>query len=592
MSGEDLGDNRTIRFRQEDADPAIWQFLQASPGDNSGFHERSRYIFELPSTESIFHVDDEPLPPHSTNPRWTIWEPGFFAGEVTAELTASDGTRLALYLLDVEPEPGKLGRDIFTAMIRDIRDEDPALLLGEEPATIAGGEAGSEENLWLAFARLRRYGLLAVQALDAIRARPRRALQVRRESIPIHEVRRTDRQTVAVLRHSPGLLAALIDHQKNSGNIRDARLDVPRIEETLDSAANRALLAMIQKLLRKTINLREAIEAKVATGKTSDTRTALAGRWPRRRLFLEDLARKLNQALRLFPWREVRRAEVSAAGLTAVAADPVYSRAWSLGWKALRPGVDDENTVERLWISPSWEIYERWCFVKLGKMLGILLSGWNWRRKGKIWSAVQKGCRVELALQPVFRSDPDRSGGRWSVSRQRQPDILLTLQNGLATKFLVLDAKYSTSRLGAHQKLTTCAQLELPTPGAPPWPVSHRWTRRYHPRPRRGGGSLLVSIPGSFFASAEDLTGKHIETDGLCPHLSGFLTDRFAPVRMCPTPCTRRRRCPLARKTGFPERAPCRRTRPQSHERGFYPALGRGLRASLGPQSRRTGIYI
>ena len=44
----------------------------------------------------------------------------------------------------------------------------------------------------------------------------------------------------------------------------------------------------------------------------------------------------------------------------------------------------------------------------------------------------------------------------------------------------------------------TCAQLELPTPCAAPWSASHRWARRYHPRPGRADGSILESIPGSY----------------------------------------------------------------------------------------------
>jgi len=56
-------------------------------------------------------------------------------------------------------------------------------------------------------------------------------------------------------------------------------------------------------------------------------------------------------------------------------------------------------------------------------------------------------------------------------------------------------AAYNVS-LGAHQNLTTCAPIELPTPGTAPWPVSRRWARHYHPRPRWAGGSLSVSIPG------------------------------------------------------------------------------------------------
>jgi len=44
--------------------------------------------------------------------------------------------------------------------------------------------------------------------------------------------------------------------------------------------------------------------------------------------------------------------------------------------------------------------------------------------------------------------------------------------------------------LGAHQNLTTCAPIELPPPGTAPWPVSRRWARHYHHRPRWAGGPV------------------------------------------------------------------------------------------------------
>ena len=57
-------------------------------------------------------------------------------------------------------------------------------------------------------------------------------------------------------------------------------------------------------------------------------------------------------------------------------------------------------------MSPSWEIYERWCFLRVGQLLQGQFPTWNWqqlknppRRMG-----VSGGRRAELLLQPMFRS--------------------------------------------------------------------------------------------------------------------------------------------------------------------------------------------
>jgi len=93
--------------------------------------------------------------------------------------------------------------------------------------------------------------------------------------------------------------------------------------------------------------------------------------------------------------------------------------------------------------------------------------------------------------------------------------------------------------LGAHQNLTACAPIELPTPGAAPWPVSRRWARHYHPRPRWAGGSLSVSIPGSFLASAEGPVPSEVPLQAVARSFRWYGGARGSsspdPVRLCAT---------------------------------------------------------
>lgn len=433
-----------LRWRETGDAEREWAPLLPAPADNSGFHETRRYQISKPFLGAVLFVDDEPLAADPADSTSWIWEPGFYAGPVTCELTDSSGEPRALFRLDVAPDARKLGRDEFGAMIRELLELDPALVIGNEPATTITGELGESEDPWVAFARLRLYGPAAAAAIEAIRARPRMALRMRRELAPLRNTRRVDRQTAVALRQSPAALKAIVNGDCDAGGAE--RLDVPRIEETLDSAANRAILALIQSLLRRTREVFALLDAKVRDEQESQTETGLANRWPRRRKALESIADRLTRLRRQSPWTEVTRAELSAAGLNAVAADPVYSRAWSLGWRALRRGMESGEAGDPMWISPTWEIYERWCFVRLARLLREFLPNWQWRRDDRAWTANDGGRRIRLELQPTFRAGPTYREWRWSLSKQREPDLLLTVEKGESISFLVLDAKYRATR--------------------------------------------------------------------------------------------------------------------------------------------------
>ena len=108
---------------------------------NSGFSELREAVFVVaapqdPPIELL--IDDEPLPPAKSGngeTRWK-WRPGFYAGEVRAELVDASGATRGRFRLEVSPDPNKLGEGhrIFGQMLNDILDFDPALLLGVELA--------------------------------------------------------------------------------------------------------------------------------------------------------------------------------------------------------------------------------------------------------------------------------------------------------------------------------------------------------------------------------------------------------------------------------------------------------------------------
>lgn len=443
------------RWRDGDA-PNDWSVLHPAPAENFGFVEARTYLFQKPCADWSLYVDDEPLPDHPSEPSCWMWKPGFFAGEVTAEMVRADGTNSVLFLLDVAPDAKKLGRETFTQMVNELWQEDPMLVIGSEPATTPSGELGNQENPWAAFSRLRQYGPDTLRAFAPIRACPRRELRMRRDSVPLHHARRVDRQTAAALVRSPAIAFFGAGADELPAFAQSSRLDVPRVEETVDSAANRTILTLVLRLLRRTRALGECLQSLVDRERLSETRTSLAARWPRRKQFLDSLASQLKILLRLSPFAGAQRAEITAAGLTAIASDPIYSRAWSRGWRALRYGIESGAITERLWVSPSWEIYERWCFLRLGKLLAAGMPTWGWHRLPVRGAAVHGdhnrwvgSChdrRAELLLQPTFPSYHVGAGRMWSISKERVPDLVLKVEHADDLRFVVLDAKYRTSR--------------------------------------------------------------------------------------------------------------------------------------------------
>ena len=162
------------------------------------------------------------------------------------------------------------------------------------------------------------------------------------------------------------------------------------------------------------------------------------------------MEREFATAERRRPFSEVQRAEVTAAGLNAVAAHPLYGRFWRVGWEALRRGVYRLDPKDLLPLSPTWEIYERWCFVALARKLREWLPDYAWNNAGVTGSDRRSvigtrgdGHRVSLHLQKVFsKTDGIQKNEAWSVSRQCRPDLVLTSTRDGAVRFIVLDAKY------------------------------------------------------------------------------------------------------------------------------------------------------
>ena len=425
-----------------------------SERQNGGFTEQRPATLVAPDYQAYrLLVDDEPLSPIETGRNEWAWRPGFYAGEVRAELLDRNDRTLGTWCLDVSPDAGKAGRDLFARMISEIVDFDACLVVGEEPARRRLGALGETDDPLVLLERLRRRQSELCQALAAIRREPVSVLKARRRFVPLRDARRTDLRTLQAAIRRPATLAAIgtrVEQRLPDASDDGSVLDVPSMERTVDAPANRCALAMLRALLLRCRQLVTRLH-RLSDRRREETRTDVAGRVPRWKQILGEMEREFATAERRPPFIEVRRAEVTAAGLNAVAAHPLYGRFWRVGWEALRRGVYRLDPNDLLPLSPTWEIYERWCFVALARKLRVWLPDYAWNNAGATGSDRRSisgrhgdGHCVSLHLQKTFsRTDGIRKNEAWSVSRHCVPDLVLTSETrDGAMRFIVLDAKY------------------------------------------------------------------------------------------------------------------------------------------------------
>lgn len=458
----------------------------------AGFHELGTYHLFAPIDGATLYIDEAPIEPVRVDGAqgWR-WQPGFYAGQVIAELFAGTGQRIAEYRLDVGPDEGKLGADLFARMLDELYAFDPQLLLGTEAAQASIGVAGEVASPLLAYARLRRHGEGLLAGLKAVAKQPLTRLRRQRALVPYHRVQRLDAASARNLLRRPDTAALLHGNLALSGSAVPL-LDIAHSIDDLDNPANQALTAALLAVRRRCVQVGDALTGMAAREQETDTRTPLKPRLARKLDFLDSLVEALTKLSRLDPFASVNRPEVTAAGLNAVSAHPGYARAYRFAWSILRPGVAGDVRPESLWLSPTWEIYERWCFTRIATCLRERYGGlmWEMRYPGARSDCIRlvgKGpdTRIEASLQRCFPSNGAAKSGLQSVSMQLQPDILITASSGEERKMIILDAKYRTSRqnvldamrsahlyqdaLRWHGKPAACSLLLVPKGGGAPW---------------------------------------------------------------------------------------------------------------------------
>ena len=439
---------------------------------NCGFSERHKVVFVTNQVSELhLFVDGEKL--DKKFGKWE-WAPGQYAGEVRAELAELNekgeaieeiGGARWVFRLDVSPDPNKIGEGgrVFRRMLRDILDMDPELLIDYEPARFQIGAAGVNDDPLVQLMRLLGKRQEIDRALATIRRNPASVVRPRRRFVPLREVRRADLRTLRSALRNPMALAVIGGNRapSHTGSGPEPFFDTPATERRLDSPANRAALAMLRTLRLRCKSLPDRLKGLEEGKGGKETRTPLGRRREGWGKTLGDMERRLHAAERQKPFSEVERPEITAAGLNAIAADPLYARFWKVAWAALRKRGDQKQPEAMLPLPPTWEIYESWCFSWLATKLKECLDfEWSPMKRIKV-EASKPNCRqlvskdysngtLTLELQSKFAAfksywnAPIDAG--WSVTSKRFPDIVLR-RDGPNPWFILLDAKYSADEI-------------------------------------------------------------------------------------------------------------------------------------------------
>lgn len=421
------------------SDDSPWRVVQ--PGCVlAGLNEDTDYLLDVGHIGAEAFVDDVPL--RQEGPTSFHWRPSFYAGRVIAEVVRSDNA--SRYHLDVSPSPAKSGQDEFTAMVTEIRAFDQSLLSGLSSATMAFGREGcpGRYELDVLLARIREHGPAFLDTVERIVSSPHRFLAADTQVLPLPRVRRLHHTALLDRR----LAAIATGRYLPSESLDSFQVSGLTSAPTFDTPANRTLMALLRRFRATVVSLDEAVQRYSLESPQEE-------QVPRSRRRLNDLrtlARRTHNLLFGSLFREVSTAETSAAGLTQIAAQPNYSKAYRLGCRALATQLDGGEASDQLHVPPSWGIYESWCFLCVVNCTAQVIGSAPTERPAKAVAAERAlhfelpgSHRLEVLFQATFpslKATTNRLG--WSLSGERRPDIVLVHHSPSGSRALVFDAKW------------------------------------------------------------------------------------------------------------------------------------------------------
>lgn len=424
---------------------ASGDWISVAAGDVAiGFSEDTDYEISLEQTAQQVFVDDVELLASSG---WFQWRPCFYAGQVRVEVLHASGSQ-ATYRLTISPTARKAGDVDFVEMVDSIRAFDQTLLCGTSAATMAfgnEGRTGVNADLVL-LARLRLYGHEFLDAVVALARSPHQKLSADRQMLPLARARRL---------HPTALRERKLSALINGTSLAVEQYDTIQVHAwtsapTVDTPANRVLLGLLKRFRATLVALRE----KVISLRLRDDKDEQRNRMYRRIALLNQLETKATKLIQQHPFTAVKTGAAGSSGLTQIAAHPSYNRAYRLGCAAMASRVEGEQSLEQLHVSPSWGIYETWCFLQVLSCLEQVLDVRLTPAKPKAVQAqlafhaqLSSTHIIEVLFQANFPASKPYSGRvGWSISRARVPDILIVERKVDTYRSLILDAKWRSGK--------------------------------------------------------------------------------------------------------------------------------------------------
>lgn len=400
-----------------------------------------------------------------------------------ARLQVRSGPSEQTEALDVSPHPGKLGVDAYREMLAELAAISKDLPWGMGPGSHAAARA--EESPMVVHASVIDEELpellLALRrlAFDPLICTTRERVL---ERLPAN--RRVDPASFRWLVAHPRALGAVRPSSPTPSADSGVFIEQRRIQSTLDHPATRYLRYLLERLLR---TLRRS--AKIFH--------QISGREPRAVEYarvLDAAIEKMEAALERVPFEGVSPEPPGPGSLQAVIDHPGYARVQRLAQRLLDPGMQlDEQGAFTSSLGYSYELFELLALYRLAAGLSRDLGGrWTCTSTptrgsgllerpphGCVWRATSvNGLVLELHYQRTFTAWSEQALHFQSLSGERRPDyVLLILREDKPLGWIVLDAKYRSSRDAIHQGL---ADLHV-----------YRDCLRWHGQPARAGFILV-----------------------------------------------------------------------------------------------------
>lgn len=371
-------------------------------------------------------------------------------------LVAGDWRRVPVH---VRPRREKLSLRTWEAMLDDLEAWLPTASAGLAGGVSGGVADGGHPATWMAVALAPLVSDLH-RALEALLHRPRHDGRELEVDVPLRRLRRVDGATVRRLGGDPALRAALDPWGPGPGPDR-VYVTTQLIEEDVDHPANRFTAWTLARVLRRIREAEEQLRAAAAHPEAAVDASA----WclARADVFHEGWRglERLRSSSFLARFAAAAEPPPLAAALPVIFDDPVYARFHRVARRFLSPRFSTEAAAVPVPQRPSHDLYELWAFLALGRRLEARWPTWRWRSAGfrqlldlsgngagaRFMAQEPRGGRLDVRFNLTFPSILDGQRSRYSLTRRRRPDIVVTWAPAEGDgRWLCLDAKYRASR--------------------------------------------------------------------------------------------------------------------------------------------------